>query len=86
MYRVFLYTSNVYFLSDDPYHLAQEGLDGRTDKNLQTIAVTLRLRFAATVNKGRRNEQENRDQYNLLRGVNGLTIKPTLFHVKDIHT
>ena len=25
------YTSNVYFLSDNPYHLAQEGCDGRMD-------------------------------------------------------
>ena len=27
-------------------------MDGRTDKNRQTIAVTLRLRFAARVNDG----------------------------------
>ena len=26
------YTSNAYFLSDYPYHLAQEGCDGRTDR------------------------------------------------------
>ena len=30
--------------------LAQEGCDGRTDKNRQTIAVTLHLHFAARVN------------------------------------
>ena len=38
---------NAYFLSGDPYHLTQ---DGRKDKNRQTIAVTLRLRFAVRVN------------------------------------
>ena len=26
-----LYASNVYFLSGDPYHLAQEGWGGQTD-------------------------------------------------------
>ena len=45
---------NVYFLSEDPYHLAQEGqykqTDGQMDKNRQTIAATLRLRFAVRVN------------------------------------
>ena len=41
---------NAYFLYNDPYRLAKEGCDGRTDKNRQTIAVTLRLRFAARVN------------------------------------
>ena len=49
------YTLNAYFLSDDPYHLAQEGsngrMDGQTDKNCRTIAVTLRLRFAVRVKK-----------------------------------
>ena len=44
---------NAYFLSDDPYHLAQEGsngwMDGQTDKNFRTIAVTLRLCFAVRV-------------------------------------
>ena len=48
--QLFLYASNAYFLSDDPYHLAQEGWDGRTDKNHQTIAVTLHLHFVARVN------------------------------------
>ena len=37
---------NAYLLYNDPYHLAKEGCDGRTDgrtdKNRQTIAVTLR--------------------------------------------
>ena len=37
---------------DDPYHIiAKVGCDGRTDKNRPTIAITLRLRFAARVNK-----------------------------------
>ena len=31
---LFLHASNVYFLSDDPYHLAQEGCDGRTDRQI----------------------------------------------------
>ena len=39
---------NAYFLYNDPYHLAKEGCD----KNRQTIAVTLRLRFAVRVNNG----------------------------------
>ena len=38
---------------DDPYHLAKEGCDGRTDKNHQTIAVTLCLRFATRINNVR---------------------------------
>ena len=46
--EVRLYTSNVYFLSGDPYHYTGEF--GQTDKNHQMIAVTLRLRFAARVN------------------------------------
>ena len=48
---------NAYFLYNDPYQIAKEGCDGRTDgwtdKNRQTIAVTLRLRFAARVNDNR---------------------------------
>ena len=49
-----VYLECVLSLSLDPYHLAQEGCDGRTDgqtdKNCQTIVVTLHLRFAARVN------------------------------------
>ena len=45
-----LFLSNAYFLSDDPYHVAQEGCDGHMDKNRYTIAVTLCLRFVARVN------------------------------------
>ena len=56
-------------LSDNPYHLAQEGsngqTDGQTDKNRQTIAVTLCLRFAARVNKW----EEEKD----VEGVGGTT-------------
>ena len=45
-----LYAEYTYILSDDPYHLTQEGTDGWTNKNRQTIAVTLHLRFGARVN------------------------------------
>ncbi len=47
-----------YFLSDDPFpyltiltsEQREVATDGRTDQNRQTIAVTLRLRFAVRVN------------------------------------
>jgi hypothetical protein len=48
----------MYFLSDDPLpylttltsEQREVATDGQTDKNRQTIAVTLRLRLAARVN------------------------------------
>ena len=61
-----LYLECVYFLSDDPYHLAHEGdRGGPTDKNRPTIAVTLRLRFAARVKYSAQCQVENHIEFQI---------------------
>ena len=61
------------FLSDDSYHLTQEGCNGRidgwTDKNHQTIAVTLRLRFVVRVNNEKSREELTHSQKNTSLGT-----------------
>ena len=66
------------FIYDDPYHLAKEGYDGRTNgQNRQMIAVTLRLRFAARVNYYGHSRQTSVMQSSIIRAQLCSTLKDT---------